>query len=63
MKKGDWVRVRRGALEGAEGAVVKIEPATKKVVIIEARQLNGNIIRLPRPHFEFVGFADEVLSA
>lgn len=56
LKKGDWMRVCRGPLEGAEGSVSKIELVSKKVTVIEIRQLNGNIIRLPRPHFEFAAY-------
>ncbi len=62
MKVGDWVRVRRGPLEGAEGSVIKVEPprTSLKITTIEVRQLNGNIIRLPRAHFEFAAFAGEM---
>lgn len=58
LKKGDWMRVRRGPLEGAEGSVPKIEPVSKKVTVIEIRQPNGKLIRLPRAHFEFAAFKD-----
>lgn len=58
MQKGDWVRVRRGPIEGAEGVVEKVEALSKWVTIIEVRQLNGNIIRLPRAHFEFAAFSE-----
>jgi transcription antitermination factor NusG len=62
MKRGDWVRVRKGPVEGAEGRVEKTEKMSETVTIIEIRQLNGNPIRLPRAYFEFAAFRENVVD-
>lgn len=53
VKRGDHMRVIRGDLRGATGTVQKIETVTAKMLVLEVRQLNGNIIRLPRSHWEY----------
>lgn len=57
MGKDDWVRVKLGELTGAEGKVVSLKKVSAKVTIVTIRQLNGNEIKLPRPHFEFAAYA------
>lgn len=54
-REGDYMRVTHGPLEGAEGLVVRTERISAKVSIIEVRQQNGNLIRLPRKYWEFAG--------
>lgn len=54
-RNGDYVRVKSGPLMGAEGLVIGVEHRTPKVLIIEVRQQNGNVIRLPRKYWEFAG--------
>lgn len=58
MVEGDWVRVRRGPLEGAEGRVEKLSKVSDRVTVVEIKQLNGNTVRLPRAHFEFAAFGE-----
>ena len=53
MQIGDWVRVRRGRLQGAEGRVVESRQGLPEISIA---QLNGCVIRLPRAHLEFAAF-------
>lgn len=55
----DWVRVRRGPMEGAEGKVTSMKPVSDLVTLVEIRQLNGNVIRLPRTYFEFTSFREQ----
>ncbi len=56
MGIGDWVRCNRGQLRGAEGNVQGKKKVSELVTVIEVRQLNGNIIKLPRSHWEFAAF-------
>lgn len=57
IRNGDFMRVKTGPLEGAEGNVVgvveKKMKGRRKITLVEIRQLNGNPVRLPRHHFEF----------
>jgi len=53
MKRGDWVRCRQGPLRGAEGTVDQLQKISEFVTVLEVRQLNGNVIRLPRSYWEF----------
>lgn len=54
-REGDYMRVTFGPLEGAEGLVIRLEHISPKVCIVEVRQENGNVIRLPRKYWEFAG--------
>ena len=54
--EGDYMRVTHGPLEGAEGLVTRLAHLSRKVVIVEVRQENGNLVRLPRKYWEFAGF-------
>lgn len=58
MVNGDWVRCRRGPVRGAEGQVISMKKLSEMVTIVEVRQLNGNVIRLPRAYWEFTSFRD-----
>lgn len=60
IEVGDWMRVKRGPLRDAEGSVVRTKVVSPLVTVVEIRQLNGNLIRLPRSHFEFSVFRPEV---
>lgn len=60
MKRGDWVRCNRGPLRGAEGNVDQLQTANEFITIIQVRQLNGNVIRLPRSHWDFAAYRPEV---
>lgn len=53
MTIGDWVRCILGPLRDAEGTVDKVQQVSKRMAVVEVRQLNGNKIRLPRSHWEF----------
>lgn len=63
MKRGDWVRCNRGPLRGAEGNVDGMQKISDLVTVIEVRQLNGNVIRLPRSHWEFAAFRGSEMHA
>lgn len=56
MSIGDWVRCHRGPLRGAEGSVTGTKRISELVTVLEVRQLNGNVIKLPRAHWEFAAF-------
>lgn len=56
MGLGDWVRCHRGPLRGAEGSVTGRKKISELVTVLEVRQLNGNVIKLPRAHWEFAAF-------
>lgn len=59
---GDWLRVKKGPIEGAEGSVVKAVKTGPGMTIVEIRQLNGNTIRLPRAYFEFAAFNESTVD-
>ena len=56
ITKGDWVRVKVGALRGAEGHVRELKDGVATI-----RQLNGNEINVPVNRIEF-GKWEEVID-